>query len=144
MQTQWQLQEAKNKLSQLIKLAAEGEPQTVTVYGKPTAVIVSAEEYARLTRPPAGKLSAALLAPDNGIAWLGKVEQRFADRTLPLDTATLRTWAQLTGSAELAGRRLPVLDALLMATAQCHGLTIVTRNVQDSSLFPHVFNPWAS
>jgi prevent-host-death family protein len=67
MQTQWQLQEAKNKLSQLIKLAAEGEPQTVTVHGKPTAVIVSAEEYARLTRPPAGKLSAALLAPDIGI-----------------------------------------------------------------------------
>jgi predicted nucleic acid-binding protein len=77
-------------------------------------------------------------------AWLGKVEQRFAARTLPLDTATLRAWAQLAGSAELAGRRLPVLDAFLMATAQCHGLTIVTRNVQDFSLFPHVFNPWAS
>ncbi|HYE37302.1 type II toxin-antitoxin system VapC family toxin [Methylocaldum sp.] len=75
-------------------------------------------------------------------AWLGKVERRFAERTLPLDAATLRAWAQISGGAELAGHRLPVLDALLTAAAQCHGLTVVTRNVQDFSLFPHVFNPW--
>lgn len=29
-----------------------------------------------------------------------------------------------------------------MATAQCHGLTIVTRNVQGFELFPQVLNPW--
>ena len=63
MRSEWQLQEAKNSLSQLIKQAAEGEAQVVTVHGKPTAVVVSAEEYARLTRRR-GKLSAALLRPD--------------------------------------------------------------------------------
>ena len=64
MHSEWQLQEAKNKLSQLIKEAASGEAQVVTVHGKPTAVVVSAESYARLTRPRRGKLSAALLQPD--------------------------------------------------------------------------------
>jgi len=76
-------------------------------------------------------------------AWLGKVEQRFAGRILPLDAATLHVWAQIAAHAELAGQPLPVMDGLLMATAQCHGLTVITRNVQDFALYPQVFNPWA-
>ena len=64
MHSKWQLQEAKGNFSQLIKRAANGDAQTVTVHGKPTAVVVSAEEYARLTRRRQGKLSAALLRPD--------------------------------------------------------------------------------
>ena len=75
-------------------------------------------------------------------AWLGKVEQRFAGRILPLDTAALHVWAQISSRTELVGQPLPVMDSLLMATAQCHGLTIVTRNVQDFALYPQVFNPW--
>ncbi len=77
-------------------------------------------------------------------AWLVKVQQRFAGRILPLDAATLRVWAQLAAQAELAGRPLPVMDGLMMATAQCHGLTIVTRNVRDFALYPLLFNPWQS
>ena len=76
-------------------------------------------------------------------AWLGKVEQRFAGRILPLDAAALHVWAQLAAHAELAGQPMPVMDGLLMATAQCHGLTVVTRNVQDFTPYPQVFNPWA-
>ena len=64
MHSEWQLQEAKNNLSQLIKQANPGEPQVVTVHGKPTAVAVSADEFARLTHPRRGKLSSALLRPD--------------------------------------------------------------------------------
>lgn len=75
-------------------------------------------------------------------AWLGNVEQRFAGRILPLDAAALSAWAQLSAQAELSGRPLPVMDGLLMATAQCHGLTVVTRNTQDFEPFPRVFNPW--
>ena len=63
MHSEWQLQEAKGNFSQLIKRAASGDAQTVTVHGKPAAVVVSAEEYARLTRRK-GKLSSALLRPD--------------------------------------------------------------------------------
>jgi len=71
------------------------------------------------------------------------VEQRFAGRILPLDAAALHVWAQIATSAELAGQPIPVLDGLLMATAQCHGLTVVTRNVQDFALYSQIFNPWA-
>ena len=63
MHREWQLQKAKDNFSQLIKGAASGDTQVVTVHGKPTAVIVSAEEYARLTRHRT-KLSSALLRPD--------------------------------------------------------------------------------
>lgn len=75
-------------------------------------------------------------------AWLGKVEQRFAGRILPLDSATLHVWAQISAHMELSGRPLPVMDSLLMATAQCHGLTLVTRNVQDFAPYPLLLNPW--
>lgn len=59
---QWQLQEAKNKLSQLIKIADSGVPQFISVHGRNTAVLLSFHEYQRLTRP-ADKLSSALLMP---------------------------------------------------------------------------------
>lgn len=36
-------------------------------------------------------------------AWLGKVEQRFAGRILPLDAAALHAWAQIAARSELAG-----------------------------------------
>ena len=76
-------------------------------------------------------------------AWLGQVEQRFAGRILPLDAAALHVWAQIAARSELAGQPIMVMDGLLMATAQCHGLTVVTRNVQDFALYPQVLNPWA-
>ncbi len=76
-------------------------------------------------------------------AWLGKVEQRFAERILPLDAAALHVWAQIAAQSELTGQQLPIMDGLIMATAQCHGLTVVTRNVQDFAAYPQVFNPWA-
>ncbi|PSJ16309.1 PIN domain-containing protein [Nitrosomonas supralitoralis] len=77
------------------------------------------------------------------IRWLSKVEQRFAGRILPLDTAALHVWAQIAATVELAEQPLPLMDGLFMATAQCHGLTVVTRNAQDFALYPQVFNPWA-
>ena len=46
----WQLQEAKAMFSEVIKAAA-ARPQTITIRGKETAVILSIEEYRRLARP---------------------------------------------------------------------------------------------
>jgi hypothetical protein len=74
--------------------------------------------------------------------WLARLEQRFAERTLPLDRSVLRVWSQCCAQADLAGQRLATLDGLLMATAQCHGLTVVTRNVRDFVRYPRLFNPW--
>ncbi|MCA9446184.1 MAG: type II toxin-antitoxin system Phd/YefM family antitoxin, partial [Candidatus Omnitrophica bacterium] len=46
----WQLQEAKAKLSEVVTLARESGPQEITLRGAPAAVVVSAEDFARLTR----------------------------------------------------------------------------------------------
>jgi prevent-host-death family protein len=46
--TIWQLQEAKARLSELVKRAASEGPQQITVHGVPAAVLVSAEEFARM------------------------------------------------------------------------------------------------
>lgn len=47
---QWQLQQAKMKFSELIRCATDRGPQTVTVRGKRTVVVISADDYAALVR----------------------------------------------------------------------------------------------
>jgi len=52
----WQLQEAKNRLSEVIKAANTSGPQVITVRGKETAVVLSEREYRALcgVREPLG------------------------------------------------------------------------------------------
>ncbi len=45
----WQMQEAKAKLSEVIKDAEREGPQEITLHGKPVAVVLSREHYERLT-----------------------------------------------------------------------------------------------
>jgi len=47
----WQLQEAKARLSEVIKKATKEGPQSITVRGQPAAVVISSEEYQKLKRP---------------------------------------------------------------------------------------------
>ncbi|MGL5940360.1 MAG: type II toxin-antitoxin system Phd/YefM family antitoxin [Waterburya sp.] len=62
MLNQWQLQAAKNKFSQVVKQAQQGKPQYITVHGKPTAVVVSIEDYQKLNLSQTS-LSEALMTP---------------------------------------------------------------------------------
>jgi len=48
--TTWQLQDAKAMLSKVIK-ASSLKPQTITVRGKETSVILSIEKYKKLVSP---------------------------------------------------------------------------------------------
>lgn len=48
---QWALQDAKARLSEVVRLAAEHEPQEITLRGEPTVVVMSREDYDRLTQP---------------------------------------------------------------------------------------------
>lgn len=59
-------------------------------------------------------------------AWLADVMSRFGNRVLPVDTAVAEQWGRMN-----AVRPVPVIDALLAATAKANGLTLVTRNVAD-------------
>lgn len=44
----WQLQQAKNRLSEVIRQAQTHDAQVITVRGKETAVLVSAQRYRQL------------------------------------------------------------------------------------------------
>jgi prevent-host-death family protein len=46
----WQLQDAKNRFSQVVRAARDGVPQWVTVHGKRAAVVLSAEAFEELQR----------------------------------------------------------------------------------------------
>ena len=47
----WQLQDAKNRFSEIVNKALRDGPQVVTRRGKKTVVIMSVEQYQRLVRP---------------------------------------------------------------------------------------------
>lgn len=47
----WQLQEAKNRFSEVVRKASEEGPQTVTKHGKDSVVVLSAEDYQKLEKP---------------------------------------------------------------------------------------------
>ena len=51
----WQLQEAKNRLSEVVRKARSEGPQIITLHGSAAAVVVSAQDYGRMSRPK-GKL----------------------------------------------------------------------------------------
>ena len=58
--------------------------------------------------------------------WLMQTELQFAERILPVTPAIARLWGRLS---VLSGNK--GVDNLIAATALCHNLTVVTRNVKD-------------
>ena len=45
MKNEWQLQDAKNRFSQVVNEAVDSGPQWVTRHGKRTVVVLSADDY---------------------------------------------------------------------------------------------------
>lgn len=72
-------------------------------------------------------------------AWMeGHVLPAFADRILAVDTTVARRCAQLHVPDPKSER-----DAFIAATALVHGMTVVTRNVDDfTSTGVSTLNPW--
>lgn len=66
--------------------------------------------------------------------WLHDLQADFADRLLGIDVDCARTWGRISAEATRRGRTVGVVDGLIAATALRHGLTVVTRNVNDFAL----------
>jgi len=56
---------------------------------------------------------------------------RFEHRILGVDRVVAELWGVIMARAATLSMRLPVMDTLLAATAEHHGMTMVTRNVRD-------------
>lgn len=77
--------------------------------------------------------------------WLdGDLKVRFSGRLLPVDEDVAERWGIVTADAAAKGIAVPVVDGLIAATALVHGMTVVTRNVDDmQAAGVPVFNPWS-
>jgi toxin FitB len=68
---------------------------------------------------------------------------RFERRVLAIDEAVAEHWGRIVARREAAGRPIAAMDAFLAATAQVHGLTLVTRNAGDfEAAVKAIVNPW--
>ncbi len=63
----WQLQDAKNRLSEVCDKALTDGPQTITRRGEEIVVVLALEEYARLTTPPTSLVKFLQQSPLQGI-----------------------------------------------------------------------------
>lgn len=60
-----------------------------------------------------------------------EIIDRFRHRVLPVDLAVAQGWGRMRARAGGVGKCVSMLDALIAATAETHGLTVVTRNRKD-------------
>lgn len=101
------------------------------------AVSVGEIQYG-LLRLPAGARKRRLHA------WFEELCSQFNDRILPATAQVWREFGRLKTDLEQTGRPQDDLDIAIAATACCHKLVVVTRNVrhfQDTGL--DICNPWA-
>lgn len=65
MQT-WQMQEAKARMSELVK-RAQNQPQDITLHGKSVAVVISRETFDRLSQAQVSLVDFMQRSPLNGV-----------------------------------------------------------------------------
>lgn len=71
--------------------------------------------------------------------------ERYAPNIIEIDEAIARIAGDMRAMIERSGRKLPIGDALIAATAQVHDLTLATRNTKDfEGLGVPLINPWAA
>ena len=79
-------------------------------------------------------------------AWFSRLEEwagtGAGSRLLAPNEQVMRAWGKLCARQEILGRRLPVLDSIIAATAIANDLTLVTRNTSDHPQGIPVLNPW--
>lgn len=78
-------------------------------------------------------------------AWLTRLMAAMHGRIYGFNVSVAHVWAEQEHQLEKAGRRMPVEDSYIAATARRYGLTIVTGNDQDfrrPEIGLKVFNPF--
>lgn len=102
------------------------------------SVISLGEIQQGLSQMPSSKRKTKLLR------WIDQdLRSQFHERLISVDEKVALAWGKLRGELRSNGRVLPVIDALIAATALVHHLTVVTHNVRDfEATGISVLNPW--
>jgi predicted nucleic acid-binding protein len=75
--------------------------------------------------------------------WLEELRAKSAGRIIAIDDPIATQWGHLLARTEGKGAPLPVIDALIGATAIVRGLTVVTRNRSDiARTGAAIVDPW--
>jgi hypothetical protein len=81
---------------------------------------------------------------ENLTAWLEAILHLYSDRILPFDILTARIAGALSDRARGQGLAPGFADIIIAATAQRHGLVVLTRNLKDfTPLGVTALNPFA-
>lgn len=103
-----------------------------------SAVHVSVLTIGEMRRGAELKRRTDFVAAERLTQWLSEIERAFDGRILPVDAATADLWGRLS-----AQRPRPIVDTLIAATAMMHGMTFVTRNIDDvRDTGARLINPW--
>lgn len=102
------------------------------------SVVTVTELRYGIDRLPSGKRRSRL------DTWLRQeLIPRFEGRIVPVDLEIADACGRLVARSEAMGRQLEPRDAFLAATAEVHGLAMVTRNVSDfESIIRNIVTPW--
>lgn len=127
-----------NVLSETRKKQADARVMAFLAAAEPSALRISVLSLGELRKGVALKARSDPQAAHALAGWVDGLEFSFADRILGIDAATASLWGELS-----AQRPRPVVDTLLAATALKHGLTLVTRNVEDvRDIGVMLLDPW--
>jgi predicted nucleic acid-binding protein len=75
--------------------------------------------------------------------WLEReLPLRFEGRILPVNQGIADAWGRIVALCASNGSPISAIDGFLAATAEVHGLTLVTRNVPHFTVLKTVLNPW--
>lgn len=104
------------------------------------SVITIAEIRSGIEHLPAGQRRRRL------DSWLrDELALRFEGRILPISPAVADSWGKIVAQRDGIGRPISAMDAFIAATAEVHGLTLVTRDQSDfSPTVKSIVDPWTT
>lgn len=71
------------------------------------------------------------------------LKKRFSGRVLDVTEDIAIQWGKILGESEKKGKKIPVIDCLIAASAIEENLTVVTRNIKDmEDTGARLLNPW--
>lgn len=123
----WKLEDAKARLSEVVRLAGTAGPQLVTIRGKEAAIILAPEDYRQLLPKPKGRVS--LVQFLQSIDWGG----------LDADRVLERSWIRCSRQSPLntaftSPRETPRISSTAARRSSTHGRTIRRAFRSDSGL----------